>query len=103
MPSRMSSADAVSVPTTPVLPSQVSPPDIALSATAPHGVVGVDVVALPVLPGQDGSAPLLGPGAADLAELLGVDLLGVLEVAAATGRAGEVTSIPVPLGTAGLP
>jgi leucyl aminopeptidase len=62
-------------------------------------VVGVEVVALPVLPGEDGAAPLLGPGAADLADLLGIDLFGVLEVASATGRAGEVTTVPVPLGS----
>jgi leucyl aminopeptidase len=62
-------------------------------------VVGVEVVALPVLPGEDGSAPLLGPGGADLSDLLGIDLFGVLEVASATGHAGEVTSVPVPLGS----
>ncbi len=96
----MSSADAVSASQV-QLPSQVSPPDFALSAAPPHGVVGVEVVALPVLPGEDGSAPLLGPGGADLADLLGIDLFGVLEVASATGRAGEVTSVPVPLGQSG--
>ncbi|MFC7492935.1 MULTISPECIES: leucyl aminopeptidase family protein [unclassified Nocardioides] len=58
------------------------------------------MVALPVLPGEDGGGPVLGPGAADLSDLLGLDLLRVLEVSAATGRTGEVTSIPVPLGTA---
>ena len=94
----MSSADAVSASQV-QLPSQISPPDFALSAAPPHGVVGVEVVALPVLPGEDGSAPLLGPGGADLADLLGIDLFGVLEVASATGRAGEVTSVPVPLGS----
>src|SRR4051794_39329566 len=100
MPSRTSSADAVSALKM-QLPSQVSPPDFALSSAPPHGVVGAEVVALPVLPGEDGSAPLLGPGAADLAELLGVDLYGVLEVAGATGRTGEVTTVPVPLGGPG--
>jgi len=94
----MSSADAVSASQV-QLPSQISPPDFALSAAPPHGVVGVEVVALPVLPGEDGSAPLLGPGGADLADLLGIDLFGVLEVASATGRAGEVTAVPVPLGS----
>jgi leucyl aminopeptidase len=95
----MSSADVVSA-LSPHLPSQVSPPDFALSAASPHGVVGVELVALPVLPGQDGSAPLLGPGAADLADLLEIDLVAVLDAAGATGRAGEVTSVPVPLGSA---
>ncbi|MBZ5740109.1 leucyl aminopeptidase family protein [Nocardioides mangrovi] len=91
------------MPTTdPVLPSQVSPPEFALSAALPHAVVGVEVVALPVLPadpavdGEDG--PLLGPGAAELGETLDLDLLAVLESAGATGRAGEVTAVPVPLG-----
>ncbi|MDF1603938.1 leucyl aminopeptidase family protein [Nocardioides sp. YIM 152315] len=88
---------------TPTLPSQVSPPEFALSAAAPHGVVGVDVVALPVLPGEDGSGPVLGPGATDLSDLLGLDLLRVLEVSRATGEAGEVTTVPVPLGTAVSP
>jgi leucyl aminopeptidase len=92
----MSSADVPSTPT-PNLPSQVSPPEFALSAAGPHGVAGVEVVALPVLAGDDG--PVLGPGAADVADLLGVDLLRVLEVAAATGRAGEVVTLPVPLGS----
>ncbi|GAA4697557.1 leucyl aminopeptidase family protein [Nocardioides conyzicola] len=81
------------------LPSQVSPPDFALSTALPHGVAGVEVVALPVLPGEDGAPPLLGPGAADLGDLLGVDLLGVLDVADATGEVGEVTAVPVPLGS----
>ena len=94
----MSSADAVSAPQV-QLPSQVSPPDFALSVTPPHGVAGVEVVALPVLPGEDGSAPLLGPGGADLADLLGIDLYGVLEVSDATARAGEVTTVLVPLGS----
>ena len=70
MPSRTLSADAVapSIPVT--LPSQISPPEFALSATAPHGVRGADVVALPVLPSEDGTTAVLGPGAADLAGIL---------------------------------
>jgi leucyl aminopeptidase len=82
----------------PSLPPQVSPPDFAVTATPPHAVLGVEVVALPVLPSTDGDAPLLGPGAADLGDALGLDLLGALEVARATGTAGEVTAVPVPLG-----
>jgi leucyl aminopeptidase len=95
----MSSADAVSASQA-TLPSQVSPPDFALSVAPPHGVGGIQVVALPVLPGEDGGAPMLGPGAADLADLLGIDLYGVLEVSDNTGCAGEVTTVPVPLGSA---
>lgn len=98
----MSSAD---VPPSqgPTLPSQVSPPEFALSVAPPHGVARVDVIALPVLPGEGDGGPVLGPGSADVADLLGIDLLRVLEAAAATGKAGEVTAVPAPLGTAASP
>lgn len=99
MPSRTSSADAVPTPASLSLPAQVSPPEFALTEVLPHAVVGAEVVAVPVLPaGDDGSPLALGPGAAELADELGLDLLGVLELSAATGKAGEVTAIPVPLG-----
>jgi leucyl aminopeptidase len=81
------------------LPSPVSPPEFTLSATLPHTVVEAEVVALPVLPADDGEAgPLLGPGAAEVADSLGIDLLAVLESVGASGAAGEVTTVPVPLG-----
>ncbi|PVG81585.1 leucyl aminopeptidase [Nocardioides gansuensis] len=76
-----------------LLPPQVSPPEFALSPALPHQVGGAEVWALPVLPGDDG--PLLGPGADEAAERLGVDLLGALESARATGRAGELVTVPV--------
>ncbi len=81
------------------LPAQVSPPEFALSAVAPHAILGAEVLALPVLPGDgaDGSV-LLGPGAEEVADQLGTDLLALLEMGSATGKAGEVTSLPVPLG-----
>ena len=83
----------------PTLPVQVTPPEFALSGLLPHAVAGVEVVALPVLPGTgEDDAPLLGPGAEELAELLGIDLLGVLEVGRATGKTGEIVSVPAPLG-----
>jgi leucyl aminopeptidase len=50
-------------------------------------------VAVPVLPGADG--PALGPGAPELADDLGIDLLEILLAAAATGATGEVTELPV--------
>ena len=78
------------------LPPQVSPPEFALSPHRPHAIRGVEAVAVPVLPGDDGA--LLGPGAAELADELGVDLLALLELHRATGRTGEITSLPVPLG-----
>lgn len=51
------------------------------------------VVAVPVLRNVDG--PLLGPGAAELSDDIGVDLLDVLSVTGATGETGEVTEVPV--------
>lgn len=78
---------------TPLLPAQVSPPEFALSPALPHQIGGAEVWAFPVLPGDD--APLLGPGAEEASELLGADLLGALESARATGRTGEVTTVPV--------
>lgn len=80
------------MPTT-ALPTQVSPPEFALSPALPHQIAGAEVWAFPVLPGDDG--PLLGPGADEAAEALGVDLLAALETARATGRTGEVTTVPV--------
>ncbi|GAB3255344.1 leucyl aminopeptidase family protein [Nocardioides dilutus] len=85
-------------------PSQVSPPAVSVDARLPHAVPGADVVALPVLPaGEPDGAPLLGPGAQQLGELLGLDLVGVLESARATAAAGEVTSLPVPAGVPDAP
>ena len=79
--------------TTAQLPAQVSPPEFALSPALPHQIGGAEVWAYPVLPGEDG--PLLGPGAAEAADVLGIDLLAALDDARATGRTGEVTSVPV--------
>jgi leucyl aminopeptidase len=59
----------------------------------PHQVGGAEVWAFPVLPGDDG--PLLGPGADEAGEALGIDLLAALEASRATGRTGELTSVPV--------
>jgi leucyl aminopeptidase len=79
------------------LPPQVAPPAFALSEALPS-VLRASVVALPVIPaeGDDGApgALTLGPGAAQLADAH--DLLGVLEIQGATGKAGEVTVYPVP-------
>ncbi|GAB2445851.1 M17 family metallopeptidase [Nocardioides hungaricus] len=89
------------MPETPrlTLPPQVSPPEFALSAALPHAVLGAEVAAVPVLPGESDGAPVvLGPGGAELADLLGIDLLAVLELDRATGTAGDVTTVPVPLG-----
>ena len=98
MPSRTSSAD-VPQDTHPTLPPQVSPPEFALTAVLPHAVRGVEVAAVPVLPGEGPDDPVvLGPGGAELGEQLGLDLLGVLELYRSTGEAGQVACVPVPLG-----
>ncbi len=75
------------------LPTQVSPPEFALSPALPHQIGGAEVWAFPVLPGDDG--PLLGPGADEASEALGIDLLAALDAARGTGRTGEITTIPV--------
>jgi leucyl aminopeptidase len=70
------------------LPSQVSPPQVALSDCPPSGVVGADAVAVPVL--ADPSGVVLGPGAAELVAELGEDLFALLDQASASGTVGEV-------------
>ena len=82
------------------LPTQVSPPQIALSDVAPSAVIGADAVAVPVLADPD-HGPTLGPGAAELVDELGEDLFALLDAASATGEAGEVVERVV-LDTAGL-
>jgi leucyl aminopeptidase len=93
----------------PTLPPQVSPPAVSLDERPARSVADADVVALPVLPGDP---VLLGPGAADLEDLLedllgdasgALDLMGVLETERATGKAGEVVSYPLPAGVPGNP
>jgi leucyl aminopeptidase len=91
----------VAVPDAPTLPTQVSPPKFALSDLRPHAILGVEVLALPVLPGDEGCSVLLGPGGDEVSEQLGTDLLALLEMHRATGKAGEVTTLPVPLGGPG--
>ncbi|WP_374456189.1 M17 family metallopeptidase [Nocardioides sp.] len=84
--------------TTAQLPTQVSPPEFALSPALPHQIGGAEVWAFPVLPDPDGL--LLGPGADEASEALGTDLLAALEAARATGRTGEITTVPVAAGPA---
>ena len=83
----------------PTLPVQIIPPALACSDLAVHALEA-EVVALPVLPGEDGGDLVLGPGSAELAETH--DLLDVLEIARAEGKAGEVTSYPVTGGRGAL-
>ncbi len=72
------------------LPSQVSPPQIALSDAPPTGVVGADVVAIPVLTDENGF--VLGPGSAELLDELDLDVFALLEHAETKGAAGEVVA-----------
>ena len=90
MPSRTSWADVPA--TAPTLPPQVSPPAFALSSLAPHDLGGIEVVAYPFT-GHDGT-PVLGPGGAEASAALGIDLLALLEARRASGKAGEVVSVP---------
>jgi len=75
------------------LPPQVSPPQFTLADVAPSRLAEADVVAVAVLPGPDGVT--LGPGAAELADDLGIDLLALASATGATGATGEVTDLPV--------
>ena len=77
----------------PSLVTQVSPPEFALSDVAPSRLVGVGIVAVPVLSGPEG--PYLGPGSVELSEDIGIDLLDALATTGATGETGEVTEVPV--------
>ncbi|MGH3370551.1 MAG: M17 family peptidase N-terminal domain-containing protein, partial [Nocardioidaceae bacterium] len=81
------------------LPSQVSPPQIALSPAAPTGVLGADAVALPLFVDDEG--PTLGPGAAELLDELDLDVFTLLDHHRATGKAGEVVEHPL-LSSVGL-
>jgi leucyl aminopeptidase len=94
----------------PGIPPQVSPPEFALSPDRPHAVSGVGVVAVALLPadpdGSDGTdsahgthGVVLGPGALEVGDDAGVDLLDAAALQQATGRPGEVVAVPVPLGT----
>jgi leucyl aminopeptidase len=87
---------SASTTTGPSLPRQVSPPEFALSDLGPEAIAGVEVIALPVLTGEDSA--LLGPGAAGVAEALDLDLLEVADVHGVTGKVGQVASVPVPRG-----
>ena len=81
------------------LPPQVSPPQFVLAREAPLRGRQAEVVALPVLPGDD--SPLLGPGAAELCEDSGTDLLalvGTHEAGEDPSTAGEITEVPLALG-----
>ena len=70
------------------VPGDVAPPTITLTADGLGKVRDVESVALPFF--REGEDLILGPGGAELIELLGIDLLEVLARAQATGRGGDV-------------
>ena len=76
------------------LPPQVSPPQFALSEESPAAFDGAEAIALPVLRDPRGSGyaaqVLLGPGADDVGDRLGLDLLGLLDDSDEPARAGEI-------------
>ncbi len=72
------------------------PPALRTDGAPLHELDGADVWALPVLPAGDGIE--LGPGAADVEDRCGVDLLAVAESARCDGRAGTVVAHPLPDG-----
>jgi leucyl aminopeptidase len=79
------------------LPPQVSPPQFALSTQLPDAIGGVEVLVFPALPGPDGST-LLGPGADEASESLGLDFLELLDALSgkeAPSKPGQVTTLPV--------
>ena len=82
------------------LPPQVSPPQFALSALLPDAVRGVEVWAFPVIPGPDGTV-LLGLGADEASETLGLDLLDALEALVRAPGATTARSAPAGPGVAG--
>ena len=69
-----------------------SPTAVVVDARTPLDVEAT-VLAVPVWPGDGDSGPWIGEGAADL-DALGVDLFGALERESASGRAGQVVSVP---------
>ncbi len=79
--------------TVPTLPPQVSPPAFALSARPPHELSGVEAVAYPFTPSDDG--PVLGPDGSAAAASLGIDLQAVLAAARPGNAGGEVVPVPV--------
>jgi leucyl aminopeptidase len=81
--------------------TQVAPPQLALSEAPPSRVLDADVVAVPVLPDEDGVA--LGPGAAELLDDLDLDVFALLEHAKMKGHVGEAVDYPLLAGTSANP
>ena len=74
-------------------PTPVVPPTFALADQAPSRT-GTTVLALALL--DDDGDLTLGPGAAELGDDVGLDLLALLEPLQATAEAGELTTLSLP-------
>ncbi len=86
------------------IPERVPPPQFTLSEAGVGAVRDADVIAVPLLPAAEGEgSPLLGPGARELEESLGLDLLALMESLGATGTPGEIHCVAVAGGQAALP
>lgn len=74
-----------------------TPPVVELVAgsAAAADLPGVDVLAVPVAPGEDGRAVQPRPGAADAAVRYGLDLAAECTAEKVTGAVGQVTRLPV--------
>ena len=93
------SGDHDPVSSAPTLPPQVSPPEFAVTATRPHALAGVDVIALPVLAGRGRRRAAARPGRRRGRRAARASTCSrCSRRTRATGKAGEVTALPVPLG-----
>ena len=80
MPAGLCSGDHDPASSSPTLPPQVSPPEFAAQRPAPHALRGRGRDrAARCSPGDGRQRRLLGPGAAELGDALGLDLLALLE------------------------
>ena len=85
------------------LPAQVSPPVFVLEEYDAGRLPAGAFVACAVLPAEDGTdGPVLGAGASELSDALGVDLLEVLAFHGGSGAAGELIQHALPGGGAVL-
>ena len=78
----------------PTSQTSIPEPPVFEQCEQPPSRTGLDVLALALL--DDDGDLVLGPGAAELAEDLDVDLLQLLEPLAPSARAGELTSLSLP-------
>ncbi len=76
-------------------PDNAVAPTVVTADPRPLLDTEAQVLAVPVWPGDDVAGPWIGAGGADLVETLGLDLFSALERDRASGKAGEIVSVPV--------